>query len=44
MRLHNQEAFLALVRAGLWEKEVHLLLYGEIGFNNINRSCLSLLG
>ena len=31
-RKNNQEAFFALVRAGLWEKEVQLSPYGEIDF------------
>jgi len=36
MRLNrNHQAFMALVRAGLWEKEVRLLPYGEIDFNAI---------
>ena len=32
---NNQQAFLALVRAGLWEKEVQLSQYGEIDYNEI---------
>ena len=36
MRLNNNhQAFMALVKAGLWEKEVRLLPYGEIDFNAI---------
>lgn len=34
---NNQRAFLALVRAGLWEKEVWLSQYGSIDFNEILR-------
>lgn len=37
MLSNSQKAFLELVRAGLWEKEVHLLPYGEIDFNDIYR-------
>lgn len=37
MLSNNQQAFLALVRAGLWEREVQLLPYGEIDFNAIYR-------
>ena len=33
----NQQAFLALVRAGLWEKEARLSQYGDIDFNEILR-------
>ena len=33
----NQEAFFALVRAGLWEKEVLLLPYGEVDFAEVLR-------
>lgn len=33
----NQEAFFALVRAGLWEKDVHLLPYGEMDYEEIMR-------
>ena len=37
-QLNNQiEAFLALVRAGLWEKEVRLEQYGKIDFEEIYR-------
>lgn len=36
MRLdNNQNAFIALVRAGLWEEEVHLSRYGELDFMKI---------
>ena len=31
----NHKAFLALVRAGLWEKEAQLLTYGEIDYEKI---------
>ena len=31
----NQQAFLELVRAGLWEKEARLALYGEIDFSAV---------
>lgn len=34
---NNTQAFLALVRAGLWEKEVQLLPYGDIVFSEICR-------
>ena len=32
MQLSNKEAFFALLRAGLWEKDVQLLPFGEIDF------------
>ena len=35
MSKSNQEAFLSLVRAGLWEQDVYLLRYGEIGYEEI---------
>lgn len=31
----NQQALLELVRAGLWEKDVLLLPYGEVDFANV---------
>ena len=34
---NNQQAFLALVKAGLWEKEVQLSLFNEIDFNEVYR-------
>lgn len=34
---NNTRAFLSLVKAGLWESEVHLLPYGDINFNEIFR-------
>lgn len=34
---NNTQAFLALVRAGLWETEARLLPYGDIDFNVIYR-------
>lgn len=34
---NNHKAFLALVRAGLWEKEVHLTQFGNIDFNEVYR-------
>jgi hypothetical protein len=34
---NNQQAFFALVRAGLWEKEVLLASFGQIDFNEILR-------
>lgn len=34
---NNQQAFLALVRAGLWEKDTQLSQYGNIDFNEILR-------
>ena len=33
----NREAFLALVRAGLWEQDVCLLPYGEIDYSEVMR-------
>ena len=36
MRLNkNQEAFLALLRAGLWEQDVELRKYGTTDFDEI---------
>ncbi len=35
--MSNKDAFLALVRAGLWEKEVRLLPYKEIDFSEVLR-------
>ncbi len=37
MTNNNQQAFFALVRAGLWEKEVRLLLYGEVNYAEVMR-------
>ena len=37
MNTNNQVAFLALVRAGLWEKDVELLKYGTTDFEEIMR-------
>ena len=37
MKDNNIKAFLELVRAGLWEKEVSLSSYGEIDFDEIYR-------
>lgn len=34
---NNQQAFFALLRAGLWNKEVHLAQYGEIDFSVIQQ-------
>ena len=34
---NNQQAFFALVRAGLWEKEVRLLPYGDIDYAEVMR-------
>ncbi len=34
---NNQQAFLALMRAGLWEKEVQLVSFGQIDFNEVYR-------
>ncbi len=34
---NNQHAFFALVRAGLWGKEVRLLPFGEIDFTEVQR-------
>ena len=33
----NQQAFFALVRAGLWEQEVQLLPFGDIAFAEVQR-------
>ena len=37
MLFNNQEAFFALVRAGLWETDVRLLPFGRIDFEEIYR-------
>lgn len=37
MLSHNQQAFLALVRAGLWEKDVQLKPFGKINYNEVYR-------
>ena len=38
MRLdNNQQAFFALMRAGLWEKEARLSLYNDIDFSEVYR-------
>lgn len=37
MSNNNQQAFFALVRAGLWEKEVRLLPYGDIDYAEVMR-------
>lgn len=34
---NNQQVFIALVKAGLWEKEVRLSQYGKLDFNEILR-------
>lgn len=34
---NNQEAFFALLRAGLWEKEVRLLEFGEVDYEEVMR-------
>ena len=34
---NNQQAFLELVRAGLWEKDACLLQYGNIDFQEVYR-------
>lgn len=34
---NNQQAFLELVRAGLWEKEARLLPFGEVDYDEIMR-------
>lgn len=34
---NNQQAFFALVKAGLWEKDVSLSRFGEIDFSEIMR-------
>lgn len=43
---NNQQAFFALVRAGLWEKEVRLLPYGDIRWPEVYRLAIeqSVLG
>ena len=35
MQSNSQKAFLELVRAGLWEKKVQLLSYGEVDFDTV---------
>lgn len=40
MLSNNQQAFLALVRAGLWEEEVRLMPFGDIDFNVIYQLAL----
>ena len=35
MQLNNQEAFVALVRAGLWEKDVQIACYEPFDFKEI---------
>lgn len=35
--MKNREAFLALVRGGLWEREVGLSLYGTVDFDEVMR-------
>lgn len=37
MRDNTIEAFFALVRAGLWEKDVKLAQYGEIDYEDVLR-------
>ena len=37
MTNNNQQAFFALVRAGLWEKEVRLLPFGEVDYAEVMR-------
>ena len=37
MTNNNQQAFFALVRAGLWEKEVRLFPYGEVDYAEVMR-------
>lgn len=37
MTNNNQQAFFALVRAGLWEKEARLLPYGEVDYAEVMR-------
>lgn len=34
---NNQQAFLALVRAGLWEKDACFLPYGDVDYNEVYR-------
>lgn len=34
---NNKQAFLALVRAGLWEQEARLLPFGEVDFSEVQR-------
>lgn len=33
----NQQAFFALVRAGLWEQDVQLLPFGKVDFSAVMR-------
>ena len=35
-----EQAFFALLRAGLWEQEVQLAPYGEIDFAEVKRSLI----
>ena len=35
--INNHQAFFSLLRAGLWEKEVRLLLFGEIDYSEVMR-------
>ena len=37
MRSNNLEAFFSLVRAGLWEKDVQLMPYGDIDFSAVQQ-------
>lgn len=37
MNSNNQQVFFALVRAGLWEKDVQLLPYGEVDYAEVMR-------
>lgn len=34
---HNSEVFFALLQAGLWEKDINLLPYGEVDFSEVLR-------
>lgn len=34
---HNQQAFFELLRAGLWEKEARLLMFGKINYGEVYR-------
>lgn len=37
MNLNNLEAFINIVKAGLWEKDIRLSYFGEIDFTSIYR-------
>ena len=37
MDSNNQQAFLELVRAGLWEKDAHLSQYSDVDYSEVLR-------